>query len=415
VYLYSSLTGDEPPDILQYAHANPPFPYQTTLDQFFNEGQFESHRALGYHIATEVFGEAAATMNRDCCDARTVQKEVRDFFTAVRKRWFPAPPTAEQRFLPAAHLHVEVDRQLRGDPFQRLRQELYPEARDGQPAQAPALAAGSPTASIELQMVGELLQAMEMVWFGLKLDAYHAHPLNRGWMNLFRRWTNAPKFHAYWPFLRGELSQEFVRFCEQALNMTPVDVAAEPMNRQAIQGWLPEVRRMDREFEQEWASERDHLRWLPTGRYLVDAIVVAHSFHQLLGLGEPLIWRLAMRDDKGQGMEQACGLVCAGPAFRGSGRNLELLVWLRGPYRNLGIGRLCLPRILEQIKEALRGGLNGQPYRLVSYFPDGGVNRADRLAKAQWMNFFFDQGFRSVPAGDDAALAGVITVALELS
>jgi hypothetical protein len=29
----------------------------------------------------------------------------------------------------------------------------------------------------------------------------------------------------------------------------------------------------------------------------------------------------------------------------GAGRNLEFLVWLRGPYRNLNIGRLCLPPI----------------------------------------------------------------------
>src|SRR5262249_5897766 len=45
VYLYSSLTGDEPPDVQQYAVANPAFPHETTLNQFFSEAQFESYRA----------------------------------------------------------------------------------------------------------------------------------------------------------------------------------------------------------------------------------------------------------------------------------------------------------------------------------------------------------------------------------
>src|SRR5439155_1191505 len=53
VYMKSSLTGDEPTDVLQYAEANTAFPHQTTLDQLFNESQFESYRVLGYHIAHE--------------------------------------------------------------------------------------------------------------------------------------------------------------------------------------------------------------------------------------------------------------------------------------------------------------------------------------------------------------------------
>src|SRR5205085_1675207 len=76
----------------------------------------------------------------------------------------------------------------------------------------------------ELHMVNEMLQAMELAWFGMKLDTYHAHPLNLGWMNSFRRWTGAPLFHRYWPFLRGEYSQDFVRFCERALNLRPTEV-----------------------------------------------------------------------------------------------------------------------------------------------------------------------------------------------
>ncbi|MGE3177372.1 MAG: patatin-like phospholipase family protein, partial [Vicinamibacterales bacterium] len=50
LYLKSTLTGDEPADVLRYAALNPAFPHESTADQFFDESQFESYRALGYHI-----------------------------------------------------------------------------------------------------------------------------------------------------------------------------------------------------------------------------------------------------------------------------------------------------------------------------------------------------------------------------
>jgi hypothetical protein len=51
--------GDEPADILQYHRGHSPFPQETTADQFFDEAQWESYRALGYHIALDVFRPAA--------------------------------------------------------------------------------------------------------------------------------------------------------------------------------------------------------------------------------------------------------------------------------------------------------------------------------------------------------------------
>src|SRR5262249_44221140 len=136
------------------------------------------------------------------------------------------------------------------------------------------------------------------------------------------------------------------------------------------------------------------------------------------GVPGPLVWRLALRDDQGAVMSRSCGLVGLGPPYQDAGRDLELLIWLRGSYRNIGIGRLCLPVILRQIVTAFVGlRVNGVPYRLLAYSPDAGVNKADRLAKAQWMNFFFDHGFRSLPPDPEepAALPGVITLALELN
>lgn len=54
IYLKSSLTGDEWPDIRQYADAHEDFPHETTADQFFDENQFESYRHLGYKVVAKV-------------------------------------------------------------------------------------------------------------------------------------------------------------------------------------------------------------------------------------------------------------------------------------------------------------------------------------------------------------------------
>jgi hypothetical protein len=55
LYIKASLTGEEPPDILNYAARHPAFPHDTTADQFFDEDQFETYRSLGYHIGDGLF------------------------------------------------------------------------------------------------------------------------------------------------------------------------------------------------------------------------------------------------------------------------------------------------------------------------------------------------------------------------
>ena len=57
LYIKSSLTGNESQPIQEYGFKNPTFPHETTADQFFNEAQFEAYRALGYHMAGDVFSQ----------------------------------------------------------------------------------------------------------------------------------------------------------------------------------------------------------------------------------------------------------------------------------------------------------------------------------------------------------------------
>lgn len=56
IYLKNSLTGDEPEAVLNYKADHPAFPHESTVDQFFDDAQFESYRALGAHIADTSLG-----------------------------------------------------------------------------------------------------------------------------------------------------------------------------------------------------------------------------------------------------------------------------------------------------------------------------------------------------------------------
>ncbi len=55
IYIKNSLTGDEPEPVLNYKARHAEFPHQTTVDQFFDDAQFESYRALGVHLAEHTF------------------------------------------------------------------------------------------------------------------------------------------------------------------------------------------------------------------------------------------------------------------------------------------------------------------------------------------------------------------------
>ena len=49
LYLKPTILGDEPVDVANYAPSHPPFPHQPTANQWFDDAQFESYRALGLH------------------------------------------------------------------------------------------------------------------------------------------------------------------------------------------------------------------------------------------------------------------------------------------------------------------------------------------------------------------------------
>lgn len=59
LFIQPTLTGDEPADVLQYYNEHPMFPQESTLDQFFDEAQWESYRRLGMHVGERLFAPAS--------------------------------------------------------------------------------------------------------------------------------------------------------------------------------------------------------------------------------------------------------------------------------------------------------------------------------------------------------------------
>jgi choline dehydrogenase-like flavoprotein len=56
LYVKASVTGDESTDVLEYRSTHPEFPHEPTEDQFFDEEQWESYRALGRHVMSPLCG-----------------------------------------------------------------------------------------------------------------------------------------------------------------------------------------------------------------------------------------------------------------------------------------------------------------------------------------------------------------------
>ncbi len=57
IYVKATMIDGLPSDLYAYKAQNPEFPDQTTLDQFFDEDQFEAYRELGYRLVKQMFLE----------------------------------------------------------------------------------------------------------------------------------------------------------------------------------------------------------------------------------------------------------------------------------------------------------------------------------------------------------------------
>lgn len=231
VYLKSSLTGDEPTDVLRYAAANPGFPHQSTGDQWFDESQFESYRVLGYHVTENVFGAVGSV--------DTISKLTKEeLFVELAQKWYPpSAPTAEA-FSKHTDTLAAIYEELRTNKhLEFLNRDIYPEWRvlfeEGpeEPPKSSGLAferrelsrdqlpGSDPEKRAGFYICTAICDLFEAVYVDLNLEHEFDHPDNRGWMNFFRHWSSAPMFRVTWTIGVSNYGARFQSFCAQHLNL----------------------------------------------------------------------------------------------------------------------------------------------------------------------------------------------------
>jgi hypothetical protein len=88
LYIKPGYHGVENADIRAYALANPEFPHQGTIDQFFSESQFESYRALGFEITDGLLSDVLERLpDRNTADLKAIFAQLRKDTLKSRDGW----------------------------------------------------------------------------------------------------------------------------------------------------------------------------------------------------------------------------------------------------------------------------------------------------------------------------------------
>jgi hypothetical protein len=212
LYLKSSLTGDEPADVIEYQSRIAEFPHESTGDQFFSESQFESYRRLGLHIVRDAFeGVLPASGTGPQIDLQGV-------FQALTRKWYAPPPVAGGDMSRLNDAYSDLMRRLgEQDQLKELMAELIFETANPMPASA---------LNKESRMfLIEIIQLMENVHTEYRLEhaANRANPRNAGWMTVCRRWAQRPVVMEVWNQVKKDYNPIFRQFIENHLQSTTVE------------------------------------------------------------------------------------------------------------------------------------------------------------------------------------------------
>jgi len=202
-----ALHGDEPTDVLQYAHRSAEFPQQTTLDQFYDEAQWEAYRRLGEHITSGLFARLSRALDHTNQPGDKLRWGlIQALFELIPRG--DVTPELHLR-LETAWQALEADLAAASDTAPLARQVLgvgtgavvdpEPEALD--PGVAPSL----PTLRRALHLMESVCDA-----YGLHRDAEVAGSIC--WVNRIGRWALAPLFRAWWPWLAPLYSRDLREF-----------------------------------------------------------------------------------------------------------------------------------------------------------------------------------------------------------
>lgn len=232
-----SLTGSEPPDVLQYRARNAQFPHQSTGDQFFDEAQWESYRRLGLHVARTAFQATSGNYRHPAlsadddtlfaCESITdLRMRMARDFSGARREWLARPADFEQRIERLAAAFGGLDALL-PHTGALLSRELSWECP---PCSTEEPSASVPTGSEYLSALSALRQALvvfESAFLNERLATNFNQPMYSGVMNVMARWMTAPLMHAWWPLLSSTCGAAFRQFAAAQFMVSATQTSCE--------------------------------------------------------------------------------------------------------------------------------------------------------------------------------------------
>ena len=86
IYIKPAVYEDEPEDVIHYKRTHSTFPHETTADQFFDEPQFESYRALGSYIMDRM------------CGSHSGELGLKEFIAEVNENFYQMAPQVRAKY-----------------------------------------------------------------------------------------------------------------------------------------------------------------------------------------------------------------------------------------------------------------------------------------------------------------------------
>ena len=228
LYCKSTLTSDEPAHLYEYHIDHPSFPHETTVDQWFNEQQFEAYRELGYHIGKKVF-KSVGTISYD--------GSLEDLFLKLKEFWHPHSPLNISHFTKhSTELNRIIGLMNSTANLDFMDSQIYPEwqelMEDSDLMRKPDdfsswLPVSSQKRRAGFYICNQMMQLMENVYIDLDLENFYRHPDNRGWMNLFIHWSWSSMFRTTWAISACTFGAKFQRFCDKYLHLSLGSIEAK--------------------------------------------------------------------------------------------------------------------------------------------------------------------------------------------
>lgn len=314
----------------------------------------------------------------------------------LKNHWVTIPPGIQESFLGQTKGLLSIDRALQEDPgladydietYPELVSVLHMDPKSVKPTDVRAT----------LHLISSQVQLMENVFLGLRLAEHYAHPLNRGWMNLFRRWATTPMFRRCWPILCGTFSRAFVEFAECHLYVPPSSHLTYLQQRLTDAS----IQAIHTQLVSEWTIEAQ----IPED--FVAALQTPYRFSTMSGPEESGVWSawIQFEGDRTalthapQG--ELLGVVVLAPRAQTpeehSKTSLTIYGWIRAGYRDLGIRHELYARALQTLQAILRPQVGHSIEVTVDLGPELPAHASSQHPKADWISFHEQIGFVRVP------------------